>query len=399
MKEVEIKELQPHMRNDEFFDDISGEKWTEFLESIKKNGVIEPVIISQDKVIVSGHQRVRACKELGIDKVPCEIRQYENEDDILLELLETNLRRRGEIGGSSKKQGKRFRELERLYGIQHGGDRRSNKSNLQTADLMNSETSKITQAELAAKHGVSVDTWNRAKKLADIPQELDKMLIKGQMNKNAALMIVSKLPEEEQIKLIQQLDGTKKYTEKIISGYIDTIKRLQAQSTNFIDIGSIGSDNREKKLEAENAYLKEELAKSTDYNLIESLKSQITSLESELSQQKQQKQNLESIAKLTEEESLRLQKIQNDIRNITQQKESLGKKMRSVKELAELVYEVQETLEKQLAPIKFKRCMDVLDRDEVVLESLKEIVSKVENWTAEMNTFLHEDCIVGEIIE
>ena len=31
-----------------------GQKWTEFLESIKTSGVIEPIVITQDKTIVSG---------------------------------------------------------------------------------------------------------------------------------------------------------------------------------------------------------------------------------------------------------------------------------------------------------------------------------------------------------
>lgn len=36
-------------------------------------------------------------------------------DEVLLDLLESNIRRRGEIGGSAKKVGKRIKELERLY--------------------------------------------------------------------------------------------------------------------------------------------------------------------------------------------------------------------------------------------------------------------------------------------
>lgn len=48
--------------------------------------------------------------------------------DILSYLTESdnhlsNIRRRGEVGGSAKKVGKRIKELERLYGIEHGGNR------------------------------------------------------------------------------------------------------------------------------------------------------------------------------------------------------------------------------------------------------------------------------------
>ena len=89
MQQININELKPHPRNNEFFDDMSGEKWKEFLESIKTRGVIEPIVITPDKVIVSGHQRVRAFKELGIRTIEGEIKQYGSEDEVLLDLIET----------------------------------------------------------------------------------------------------------------------------------------------------------------------------------------------------------------------------------------------------------------------------------------------------------------------
>ena len=72
-------------------------------------------------MIVSGHQRVRAFKELEISTIESEIRIYNSDDEILLDLLESNIRRRGEVGGSAKKVGMRIKELERLYGIKQGG--------------------------------------------------------------------------------------------------------------------------------------------------------------------------------------------------------------------------------------------------------------------------------------
>ena len=80
MQQININELKEHPMNNEFFDDITGEKWKEFLESIKKRGVVEPIVITPDKVIVSGHQRVRACKELGIQSVMCDVHTYNNEE-------------------------------------------------------------------------------------------------------------------------------------------------------------------------------------------------------------------------------------------------------------------------------------------------------------------------------
>lgn len=38
---------------------------------------------------------MRACKELGIKTVMCDVHTYNNDDEILQDLLETNIRQRG----------------------------------------------------------------------------------------------------------------------------------------------------------------------------------------------------------------------------------------------------------------------------------------------------------------
>ena len=49
MQQININELKSHPRNNEFFDDITGDKWEELLESIRKRvkdnkrGNIEPM--------------------------------------------------------------------------------------------------------------------------------------------------------------------------------------------------------------------------------------------------------------------------------------------------------------------------------------------------------------------
>ena len=120
MQEIKVNELKPHPKNDYFFDDMVGQKWTEFLDSVKTSGVIEPIVVTQNKVIVSGHQRVRACKELGIQNIMAEIRIYDNDDKVVKDLIETNLRQRGDISSSSLKMGRIICELERIYGVRQG---------------------------------------------------------------------------------------------------------------------------------------------------------------------------------------------------------------------------------------------------------------------------------------
>ena len=225
MQQINIDELKPHPRNNEFFDDMTGEKWSEFLESIRTSGVIEPIVVTTDMVIVSGHQRVRACKELGIPEIMCEIKTYKDEDSIIKDLLETNIRQRGDIGGSAKKVGRRIMELERLYGIQLGGNRGNQ---YVVAEPNNSVLA--TQSDLAAKLGMSVDTLQNYKMLADMIPELEELMDTGIVTKSTALSMIRNLSEEEQESLIESLDTTKKITKREAEKYIEEIKTLKENS-------------------------------------------------------------------------------------------------------------------------------------------------------------------------
>lgn len=228
MQQIDINELKAHPRNNEFFDDITGDKWEELLESIrkrvkeKKRGNIEPIIITQDKVIVSGHQRVRAFKELGIQIIEAEIRIYNSDDEILLDLLESNIRRRGEVGGSAKKIGKRIKELERLYGVYQGG----HGSNQYMQNTNNSDSAK-TQKKLASQMGMSVDTLENYKMLADMIPELDELVQTGVVMPTTALAMIKQLTDEDQLELISSLDTTKKITKNQMQKYIDEIRELK----------------------------------------------------------------------------------------------------------------------------------------------------------------------------
>ena len=214
MQQFNINELKQHSRNNEFFDDISGEKWTEFLKSVETSGVIEPIVITFDKTIVSGHQRVRACKELGITSVMCDAKDYKDEDSILKDLLETNIRQRGDVGGSAKKIGRRIKELERLYGIHQG-----NGSNQHEQKPNNSEIAK-TQADLAKDLGMSVDTLQNYKLLAEMIPEIEELMDTGIVTKTTALAMIKNLSEDEQKEMISSMDITQKITKDRFEQYL-----------------------------------------------------------------------------------------------------------------------------------------------------------------------------------
>ena len=68
IENIEIKKLNPAIYNPRKMDD-------EDFESLKKSvgefGLVEPIVVNSDFVIIGGHQRVRAASELGWKEVPC----------------------------------------------------------------------------------------------------------------------------------------------------------------------------------------------------------------------------------------------------------------------------------------------------------------------------------------
>lgn len=95
-----------------------------------------------------------------------------NEDEILQDLLETNIRQRGNNGGSDKKISLRIKELERIYGIEHGGDRKSSDNNYNLKD----ESEPTNQTELADSYGISHQTMNNYIRMAKMIPELEELV-------------------------------------------------------------------------------------------------------------------------------------------------------------------------------------------------------------------------------
>lgn len=252
MQMMKVNDLIPHPRNTEFFDDMSGEKWNEFLKSIDSSGVIEPIIVTQDKVIVSGHQRIKACKELRIEEVAVEMRNYDSEDSVLKDLIETNIRQRGDVGGSYIKLGRRVKEMERIYGVRQGS---TNEKGVNVgASAANGGSRNVTQQDIANKYNVSVDTIQRAKKLADLPQYLQDLVEEGRISPSVASRLIAKLNSEEQEQLaeyLSRLPVAEKITQKKMQSYIDIIREKDNQIAGY--------EMRLKQVERDKESLREEL--------------------------------------------------------------------------------------------------------------------------------------------
>lgn len=241
MKVIPIASLKSHPRNQEFFDDMYGEEWESFKAHIAAHGVRSAITVGKDGTITSGHQRVRACKELGITEIPALIIDYKSEDEKLLDLISTNLKQRGVGNLNPFKLGACIKELERIYGVRHGGDR---KSTCQIDNL------KKSQKQLMDEFKIEFSKWQRCKQMADMIPELQALVNTDVITANTALDIARKLPEEEQRKLISGLDPDSKYTAKQINAEIAALKAEKEKLANALKEKDILIEGNQNKLDA-----------------------------------------------------------------------------------------------------------------------------------------------------
>lgn len=256
MQALKVQDLKPHPKNEYFFDDMTGQKYEEFRESIRTSGVIEPLIVTQDMIIVSGHQRRRGCIDEGIETVMCDVRYYADkdgrskEDWILKDLIETNVRQRGEIGGSELKAIHRVDELRRIYGIQEGAGRpkiRDNVPNNEPVDVI----------EVAKAAGIDYESYKKLKALGDLIPDWQQLLDSGNVSTSVAARIIAKLPADKQAELLESLpeEAKQRLTAKEASRYIAMLEQQQQEydkqiaemkQQNRKDIAELNDDNDAK---------------------------------------------------------------------------------------------------------------------------------------------------------
>ena len=93
---------------------------------------------------------------------------YCHADEVLLDLLETNIRQRGIGNPNPVKLGRCIKELERIYGVEHDGNRKSSP-----------KVSDLNQSDIAEMIGISVDTLNNYKKLTEMIPALSDLVDTG----------------------------------------------------------------------------------------------------------------------------------------------------------------------------------------------------------------------------
>lgn len=239
-QQINISVLKPHPKNNEFFDDLNGEEFERLKSSIRDEKIYTDILVSPDMTIISGHQRVRAAKELGMTLVPIKIDDdLQDETSKLRALISNNFGRRKNDPAKDRKALATYVELKG-----YGQGRPEKGANLACFSL----------DEIAKELNMSKRNLQRALRIErNLTDSMKELLDTGEITKTFASDTIASLSEKEQEELISKLDVTKKYTQKQIEKYISEMKDKSEGSDNAEKLSTLKIEN--EKLEKENKIL------------------------------------------------------------------------------------------------------------------------------------------------
>ena len=356
---LSITILKVHPRNQEFFDDIEGGTYEQFRKSIGEDGIITPLIVSPDMTIISGHQRYKACIDLGIDLIPVIIQEdLISEEEKLKKLLASNF---GRLKNDENKQRKVAVEYVELCGLKLGDNQW----------VSDNRKPNLTQQQIADGLGVSVTTLNEMLAIErKLTPEMKELINDGSITKTTASKILTKLSQQEQYELIKSLPASEKLTQNEVQQYINKIKELENKPSKVVD--------------------------NTDYDIVNSLESQVTAKEKDIQILKRDKDILDRKLKLNEEDAKKYTDLKKQIEYLKTEQSDIARQIESATSISGLIVEVENMLRTKLAPIQYSSAIQEQSKNPIVINNVTGIIDRVEIWCSEMKKVIGQDYIVVE---
>ncbi len=171
---ININEIKPNQNQPR--KSFNEEKLEELAASIIENGLIQPVILRKaDKgyEIVAGERRWRACRKAGLKEIPCIIREFTDEQNMLIAIIE-NMQRE-DLNPVEEAEG--LNQMIVNFGM--------------------------TQEQVSKSVGKSRPYITNALRLLKLPSEIREMLLANQLSAGHAKAIAGISDTEKQIQLAE----------------------------------------------------------------------------------------------------------------------------------------------------------------------------------------------------
>jgi len=205
------------------------DKLEELTESIKKYGVIQPIIVRKDGnlySIIAGERRWRACKNANIKSIPCIVRDIENKNASEIALIE-NIQREDL---NPIDEANAYEYIMQRYGItQEDVSKIVGKSRVYVTNIMRLTNldkyvqEKIVTNEITAGHGRSILSFSKEKQI-----EITNKIIKEDLSVRDVEKIVRD-SKKIKIKRVQEKDKYITYVEELLTDRFSTKVNIQCK--------------------------------------------------------------------------------------------------------------------------------------------------------------------------
>lgn len=191
IKNIPISSLIPYHNHK--FQLYTGERLEDMVESVKKNGILIPIIVQpcgENYEILSGHNRTNAAKLAGLETVPAVIKEHLSEDEAEMYMIETNLRQRGF-------DDLKISEQAAVLAMRHSKMFTEEKSRAINEELERLEQCKSKLDITGEEYGMKKDSVARLLRVDKLVSELKPWVDTKQLAVRAAVEL-SYIPEEGQ---------------------------------------------------------------------------------------------------------------------------------------------------------------------------------------------------------
>ena len=93
---MDLDKIQPNPLNEQIYG-YNEKEHKELVKSIELNGLLEPLTITRDNLLVSGHRRYKVIREIGWEDVDCRLREFDNVSIALVELNKSRIKTKTEL--------------------------------------------------------------------------------------------------------------------------------------------------------------------------------------------------------------------------------------------------------------------------------------------------------------
>ena len=324
----------------------------ELANDIKENGLINPPVVTPDNELIAGERRLRACKTLGFQQIEVRVMSVKDSEHQLQIEISENENRKDFTFSERVDWAKRLERVERIKARSNQGMRTD-----LTSDKILSNVDANKETALESGFG-NKETYRQAKYITDnASEEMIKDLDDGKLSVNKAYITLKQ--EKENLSKDKQSLETQ-------------LRQALSKQPKIID--------------------------NTDYDTIDSLKSQLQSKNKDVEKLKRDQDLLERKVKLNEEDAKKFNDLKTQIEFLSKEKDDIARQITSATELSGLSVKIDKFLKTELSPIRYSRTLERMD-SEVAVNNLQDIIESVESWCVDMRMYLPNNKNNNKIID